>query len=181
MTDTLFQLLPGLLGPADLAVVRQGLSEADAAASTVSGLADRPVVGLARRSTRLTAPAAIEALLRERLLAVRPRLEALFDRPLGDLEPLQILRYGPGDYFVAHQDGNTPLIHDDTRHRRVSLSLLLSPPEDWTGGALLFHPGQQEAPGAAGDAVAFRAETTHEVTPLEAGQRLSVAAWFRTA
>lgn len=185
MTDALFQLLPGLLGPEDLATVRRGLAGATAEASTVSGIADRPVVNLARRSARLTVAAEIDALLRERLLAVRPRLEAMFGRPLGELEPLQILRYAPGDYFVAHQDGNTPLIHDDTRQRRVSLSLLLSPPQDWTGGQLLFHgpplqgARREAAHIAAGGAIAFRAETTHEVTPLEGGERLSVAAWFR--
>jgi SM-20-related protein len=181
MTDAPFKLLPDLLDPADLAAVRQGLAEATSQASTVSGIADRPVVDLARRSARLTALAEIDTLLRERLLAARPRLEALFDLALGELEPLQILRYGPGDYFVAHQDGNTPLIHDDTRHRRVSLSLLLSPSEDWTGGQLIFHPGRQVAQVPAGGAIAFRAETTHEVTPLETGERLSVAAWFRAS
>lgn len=148
----------------------------------MSGIAERPVVNLARRSARLTVAAGIDALLRERLLAVRPRLEAMFDRPLGALEPLQVLRYAPGDYFVAHQDGNTPLIHDGTRHRRVSLSLLLSAQGDWTGGRLAFHgPSRQVAEVAAGGAIAFRAETTHEVTPLETGERFSVAAWFRAA
>ena len=184
MTDAPFQLLPDLLTAMELAAVRLGLADAEANASTVSGLADRPVVSQARRSARLTAPAGIEALLRERLLATRPALETLFDRPLGDLEPLQILRYGPGDYFVAHQDGNTALLFDDTLHRRVSLSLLLSDPADWTGGRLVFHgPGAQRqvAETPAGGAIAFRAETTHEVTMLETGERLSVAAWFRAA
>ena len=183
MTDAPFQLLPDLLDAADLAAVRSALAEADAEASTVTGVAGRPVVYPARRSARLTAPPAIEALLRERILAVRPRLDAMFARPLGALEPLQILRYGPGDYFVAHQDGNTPLLYDDTRHRRVSLSLLLSEPGDWTGAELVFHDpdgGRQSAIVPAGGAVAFRAEVTHEVTPLETGERLSVAAWFRT-
>jgi predicted 2-oxoglutarate/Fe(II)-dependent dioxygenase YbiX len=181
MTDALFQLLPDLLGPDDLAAVQRGLVAATSDASTVSGLAEGRVVSSARRSARLTVPVDIDALLRERLLAARPRLETLFGQPLGELEPLQVLRYGPGDYFVAHQDGNTPLIHDDTRHRRVSLSLLLSDPRAWTGGQLLFHPGDQAAEVAAGGAVAFRAETTHEVTMLESGERFSVAAWFRAA
>jgi predicted 2-oxoglutarate/Fe(II)-dependent dioxygenase YbiX len=182
MTDAPFHLLPGLLSADDLAAVLGGLAQATASASTVSGVADRPVVNLARRSTRLEAPSAVDALLRRRLLAVRPGLEALFDRPLGELEPLQVLRYGPGDYFVAHQDGNTPLIFDDTRHRRVSLSLLLSAPENWTGGQLVFQGAdRQVAEVAPGGAIAFRAETTHEVTPLESGERLSVAAWFRAA
>lgn len=180
MTDALFQLLPDLLEPAGLAAVRRALAEATSEASTVSGAAEQRTVSLARRSARLTVPPVIDALLRDRLLAVRPRLEALFNVALGELEPLQILRYCPGDYFVAHQDGNTPLIHDDTRHRRVSLSLLLSPSEDWTGGQLVFHGASREiAEVAAGGAIAFRAETTHEVTPLETGERFSVAAWFR--
>jgi SM-20-related protein len=181
MTDAPFHLLSGLLGPADLASVRQALADAAGSASTVSGVAEKPAVDPARRSTRLALPPAIDALLRARLDSARPLLEAHFGQPLGVLEPLQALRYGPGDYFVAHQDGNTPLIHDDTRHRRVSLSLLLSAPDDWTGGQLVFHgPGsRQTAQVAAGDAVAFRSETTHEVTPLETGERLSVAAWFR--
>ena len=177
-----FLVLPALLTPRDLAQVRAGLAVAAGEASRVTGVAAEATVDLARRSTRLALAPATDALLRARLGAVRPVLEAHFGRPLGELEPLQALRYGPGDYFVAHQDGNTPLIHDDTRHRRVSLSLLLSEPGDWTGGELVFHgPGveRQVASVPAGGAIAFRAETTHEVAPLQSGQRLSVAGWFR--
>ena len=178
-----FLVLPALLTPQDLAQVLAALAAAAGEASRVTGVGPEAAIDLARRSTRLALPPATDALLRARLDAARPALEAHFGRPLGLLEPLQALRYGPGDYFVAHQDGNTPLIHDDTRHRRVSLSLLLSAPDDWTGGQLVFHgPGpRQTAQVAAGDAVAFRSETTHEVTPLETGERLSVAAWFRAA
>lgn len=183
MTEPPFHLLPDLLDAADLAAVRAALNVAAREASTVSGVAEHRVINLARRSSRLTLPADIDTLLRQRLLATRPTLETLFDRPLGELEPLQVLAYAPGDYFVAHQDGNTPLIHDETRHRRVSLSLLLSEPGDWTGADLVFHGpgGRQVATIQAGGAIAFRSETTHEVTMLDAGERYSVAAWFRTA
>jgi SM-20-related protein len=170
--------LPGVLSAADLARVLDGLARAAAAPSTVNGGHQSP----ARRSSRFSLEPAVDALLRSRLEAVRPRLEAHFAQSLGGLEPLQVLRYGPGDYFVAHQDGATPLIWDDTRHRRVSVSLLLSDPADWAGGELVFHGPKGErwaATAPAGDAVAFRSETTHEVTPLQAGERLSAAAWFR--
>lgn len=183
MTAPPFLILPALLTPQDLAQVLAGLAAAPGAPSTVTGAAPQASVSLARRSTRLPLDPATDALLRARLDAARPVLETQFDRPLGELEPLQALRYGPGDYFVAHQDGNTPLIHDDTRHRRVSLSLLLSQPTGWTGGELVIHgpSSRQAAAASAGDAIAFRSETTHEVTPLESGERLSVAAWFRTS
>jgi SM-20-related protein len=36
------------------------------------------------------------------------------------------LRYEPGDVFVAHQDGNIPLVWDDSHFRRVSAVILLS-------------------------------------------------------
>ena len=177
-----FLVLPALLTPTELAEVRGGLTAASGAPSLVTGVASQAMVDFARRSTRLTLPGETDALLRARLDAARPILEARFEQPLGPLEPLQVLRYGPGDYFVAHQDGNTPLIHDDTRHRRVSLSLLLSAVGDWTGGELVFlgrDGSRRTADAAAGDAVAFRSETTHEVTPLRDGERLSVVAWFR--
>jgi predicted 2-oxoglutarate/Fe(II)-dependent dioxygenase YbiX len=34
-------------------------------------------------------------------------------------------------------------------------------------------------PAAPGTLVAYRAETTHEVTPLTHGERFTVATWFR--
>ncbi|RYF95448.1 MAG: 2OG-Fe(II) oxygenase [Caulobacteraceae bacterium] len=181
MTASPFLILPGLLTPRDLAQVHAGLRTATGTASTVTGAGALATVSLARRSTRLIAAPDTDALLRDRLDAARPALEQHFQRPLGGLEPLQLLRYGPGDYFVAHQDGNTPLIHDDTRHRRVSVSLLLSDPADWTGAELVFHgEGPRQTAGVpAGGAIAFRSETTHEVTPLLTGERLSVAGWFR--
>ncbi len=170
--------LPGVLSAVDLARVLAGLARATAAPSTVNGGQESP----ARRSSRLSPEPVVDALLRARLEAIRPALEGHFDLPLGELEPLQILRYGPGDYFVAHQDGATPMIWDETRHRRVSVSLLLSDPGAWTGGDLVFHGRRGERSAAtapAGGAIAFRSESTHEVTLLLAGERLSVAAWFR--
>lgn len=173
-----------VLNPEEAARLLAVARAAPASASDVSGLTPgRAVLPHVRRSSRIVLPAADEALVRERLEAIRPVLAAHFDRPLGLLEPVQVLRYGPGDFFVAHQDGNTPLIHDDTRHRRVSLSLLLSGPEDYDGADLVFHDGASRSvePVSAGEALAFPAEATHEVTPLVAGERISIAGWFRAA
>jgi SM-20-related protein len=110
---------------------------------------------------------------------------------LDGVEEPQFLRYGPGDYFVAHQDGNTPLVYDESRFRKVSVVIFLSAqseyptPETFCGGALVLHGsvGQGEPPvtlaPAPGTLVAFPAETTHEVLPITHGERLSVVSWYR--
>jgi predicted 2-oxoglutarate/Fe(II)-dependent dioxygenase YbiX len=120
----------------------------------------------------------------------RPRVAAHFGRPLDGSEEPQFLRYGPGDYFVAHQDGNTPLVHDRSRFRKVSVVIFMSEqseqprPGTFCGGSLVLHgpfdrPDLQVAMGPApGTLVAFPAETTHEVLPVTHGERLSIVSWY---
>jgi SM-20-related protein len=57
---------------------------------------------------------------------------------------------------------------------------------DYGGGSLVFsdwRPGSNRGPfhlgGEPGTLVAFRAETTHEVTPVTHGERLSIACWYK--
>lgn len=171
----------GVLSPTDLQVLLAWVRTTTARPATlIDPTPDGRVMPQVRRTQRLDLDVATEGLIRARLEAIKPRLETHFGQSLGELETPQALRYGPGDYFVAHQDGNTPLIHDRSRHRRVSLSLLLSAPQDYAGGELVFHAGdaRRTAVVPAGCAVAFRAETTHEVLPLTAGERYSLAAWW---
>lgn len=167
------------------AALRATMRDAAGDAATVSGVAATAQVAAGvRRATQVALPAPEVARVTALLEGARDELATHFDRPLGALEPLQALRYRAGDFFVAHQDGNTPMIHDDTRHRRVSVVLLLSEPRDYTGGALMIHDAKhQRRPvvAAAGTLVAYRAETTHEVTPLTSGERYTIVSWFRAA
>jgi predicted 2-oxoglutarate/Fe(II)-dependent dioxygenase YbiX len=99
------------------------------------------------------------------------------------------LRYGVGDFFVAHQDGNTGLLRLDTELRRISLVIFLSresespQPDTYCGGSLLFTDFRADRKGSVagepGTLVAFRSETTHEVTPVTHGERYSIVSWFR--
>ncbi len=73
---------------------------------------------------------------------------------------------------MAHQDGNTPLILDKARFRRVSIVIYVN--ADYSGGSLLLHE-PYPTPGAM---VAFRPETTHEVTPVESGERYTIVSWY---
>ena len=87
-------------------------------------------------------------------MAHKGALEQHFGLALSECEPPQFLRYQDGDFFVPHQDGNTPLIHDDSRFRKISAVLFLSAqadepaPDSYGGGALVLH-GPYMGPAAA--------------------------------
>jgi SM-20-related protein len=145
---------------------------------------------LVRRTTLLAVSPETKERVRSLLLARKEEIGAHFGVELADCEEPQFLRYRTGDYFVAHQDGNTPMIRDDTRFRKVSAVLFLSthseePAADaYGGGALVFHGPftttlRVPVTPPPGTLVAFRSETTHEVTPVTHGERYTIAAWFR--
>lgn len=146
-----------------------------------------------RKALRYTpARETVELVMRE-LLACQHDVEKHFGISLREREEPQFLHYRVGDFFVAHQDGNTGLIQLDSENRRVSVVIFLSQqadvPEDgdYCGGSLAFHdwrpgPNREEdllVPGETGTLVAFRSETTHEVIPVTHGERFSIASWYR--
>lgn len=145
----------------------------------------------ARKSTRVAVSPETRALVRQRLMERKPQLEAHFGIAVTECEDPQFLRYETGDYFVPHQDGNTPMVWDDSRFRRISAVVFLSrradepAPETYGGGSLVFHgpytgpPERVAAAARPGSLVTFRAETTHEVTPVTHGVRYTIATWFR--
>lgn len=146
---------------------------------------------LVRRTTRAALPPATRERLHALLLAKKNAISRHFGVPLETCEEPQFLRYEPGDFFVAHQDGNTPLVHDDSRFRRVSAIIFLSPwssepiPGAYGGGMLTFHAPVASSASPLplapppGTLVCFRAETTHEVTPVTHGERFTVVSWYR--
>jgi SM-20-related protein len=128
--------------------------------------------------------------IRTLLMQQKDQLSQEFNVALTHCEEPQFLRYETGDFFVAHQDGNTPLIYDHTRFRKVSVSVYLSQPGNpsrpgtYGGGDLVLY-GKFSEPGErvvqpAGTLVAFRSETTHEVLPITHGERCAIVSWFRS-
>jgi SM-20-related protein len=176
----------------DEIVAEMRASQADAA--TVYGRTSSGVVEQNVRQTLRSRPSpTIVDFVTQRLLACKQTLEKHFAATLAELEDPQFLRYREGDFFVAHQDGNTGLLRLDTESRLVSLVIFLSlessSPQAGAhcGGSLVFtnlrrrpnEPGKFHLPGEPGMLVAFRAETTHEVTPVTHGERYSIVSWFR--
>jgi predicted 2-oxoglutarate/Fe(II)-dependent dioxygenase YbiX len=176
----------------DAAALERIRGELQAADGDPAGVLGSTETSSARRATRIAVSESIRTTVEELLERLRPGVADHFGRPLDGTEEPQFLRYGPGDYFVAHQDGNTPLVHDESRFRKVSVVIFLSDraeepaPETFCGGSLVLHPpfGQPDPPvelaPAPGTLVAFPSETTHEVTPITHGERLSIVSWYRS-
>ena len=140
-----------------------------------------------RKTIRLNAADEIVQLVIARLWECKDAVEKHFSVTLKECEEPQFLRYREGDFFVAHQDGNTGLLKLDTEQRLISTVIFLNreseQPEDdaYCGGALVFSnlDGKFHFPAEPGTLVAFRSETTHEVTPVTYGERYSIASWYR--
>ncbi|MEO7970432.1 MAG: 2OG-Fe(II) oxygenase [bacterium] len=155
---------------------------------SVSGSVDERV----RQAMCQTVAAETVKYVQQRLWECRPEVENYFSIGLSACEEAQFLRYRVGDFFVAHQDGNTGMMRMDSEARRVSVVIFLnerseaSKEDSYSGGSLVFHDWRQgrgsgELPQAyvPGTFVAFRSETTHEVTPVTGGERCTIVGWYR--
>jgi SM-20-related protein len=181
-------LLEDFLDPATRDTVLADARAAAGAAATVHGHGDSDVRLRVRNSTQLVVSEAARGLVDSRLSAIKPALMERFGVALSTHEPPQFLRYETGGFFVAHQDGNTPLTRDKSRDRRISIVIFLNaqaPRSDgYTGGELVFHAPYPNADtrravvGSAGSLLAFRSETTHEVAMVTGGERYTIATWF---
>ena len=171
-----------------LAEIREGAS----AAATVSGKdSGGTVEPLVRKVSRVDVSSETRKLISESLLDCREKIEKHFGVMLKESEDPQFLRYQIGDFFVAHQDGNTPLIYDETRFRKISVIIFLNAQsaerlsDTYQGGDLVFHGGfpnysyRRIAEPQPGKLVAFRSEATHEVTPVSGGERYTIVSWYR--
>jgi SM-20-related protein len=156
--------------------------------------ATSPVDESLRKTTRLMLSDETTEFVRQRLLERTGEVERHFGIALDDCESPQFLLYRQGDFFVPHQDGNTEQLQfDHLRVRRVSAVVFLrresaEPAHGaYCGGSLVFHDDEDPCQksrgfplfGEPGLLVAFRSDTTHEVTPVAYGERYSIVCWYR--
>ena len=108
------------LDQSDCGALRAELREAGGTAAT---LLDQKGAGLVRpqvrKVTRSAVPLMTCARVTRLLMEQKEALERHFRLALGECEEPQFLRYETGDFFVPHQVGNTPLIHDRSRFRKI--------------------------------------------------------------
>ena len=187
-------LTPNFLDDVTCQHVIQEAQTSESNAATVYGHSDvASVDDRVRKVSRLHLSSKTTEVVNRRLIEYMTKIEEYFSISLKDCEEPQFLRYDVGDFFVAHQDGNTGLLQlSSDAERRVSVVIFLNAQSEgvvagsYSGGSLKFsnyrlEPQYREfeLPAVAGTLVAFRSELTHEVTPVTHGKRYSIVSWFR--
>jgi SM-20-related protein len=159
------------------AVVREQV-----AAGTVSTLVDEQ----SRKTEQVCVSAAIARQVEQRLKTIQPQLSQHFGLQLTGLERSLFYAYQSGSFFGVHRDCNrTAGVPQFIQQRRVSTIIFLNGCESYAGGALTFYGLIDDwqdygfpLVGEPGMLVAFRSEVLHEVKPVTAGERYTIANWF---
>ena len=99
----------------------------------------------------------------------------------GILDPLQILCYDASnnqqnirDHYSKHLDNG-----DLYYHRKISVSIQLSEPQDYEGSELKLYTSREaeKLPKSRGTMVLFPSFVLHEVTPITKGKRWALVCW----
>lgn len=96
---------------------------------------------------------------------------------------LMFSRYVPGQRYGLHTDD--ACMYDDQGwplRTDLSLTIFLSDPDSYEGGALRFltSAGETSLKPAAGSVVLYPTGLLHEVTPVTSGVRLACVAWVQS-
>jgi SM-20-related protein len=132
------------------------------------------------------------ALVKSRLLDLKPSLEEHFQISLTGCEAPGFLVYREGGFYTPHKDAS-PGSPEFILKRRVSVVVFLNgsskePAENCYGGGSLTFYGLLDGPKwekygmslepQPGLLVAFRSHIIHEVNPVAFGHRFTIAAWY---
>tara|TARA_R100001015_G_C4625052_1_gene183428 strand:+ start:161 stop:715 length:555 start_codon:yes stop_codon:yes gene_type:complete len=103
-----------------------------------------------------------------------------FQTTLSVLPPLQFTEYSDVGYkYDMHHDVNWN--RQDGRHRKLSIVVQLTDPEEYEGGILSFAHTQNPDPTTLikqGTIICFLSYLEHGVTPITKGSRTSLVGWF---
>lgn len=129
-----------------------------------------------RASAAWIAPDGATRFVYERIATMVAKLNGWYRYDLfGFLEPLHFIRYDEGGKFDWHLDCGG----DRTCTRKLSVTVQLTSPEEYSGGGLEFCPqGELHRSRYQGAATVFPSMLAHRVTPIERGVRHSIVAWI---
>jgi len=104
-----------------------------------------------------------------------------FQLDLVHFDSFQFSQYLPGGHYDWHIDVIEKAA-DPLGYRKLSISLMLTDPEEYEGGTLLLNSGGDQAHTVKyrpmkGDIVLFYSHVPHKVEPVITGKRLSLVTW----
>jgi PKHD-type hydroxylase len=92
-------------------------------------------------------------------------------------EPGQFTHYPKGGFYEWHMDNDVMGKHQPPV-RKISMTLLLSPENEFEGGELEFMSKGKRAKLKQGQAIFFASWLQHRVKPVTKGERKSLVMWF---
>ena len=92
-------------------------------------------------------------------------------------EPAQYTEYPEGGFYDWHIDSDTIMEHEPPV-RKISMTLLLSPENEFKGGGLELMSEGKVARPKQGHAIFFASFIRHRVIPITKGNRKSLVMWF---
>ena len=92
-------------------------------------------------------------------------------------EPGQFTHYLTGGFYEWHMD-NDVMGKNQPPVRKISMTLLLSPENEFEGGELEFMSKGKKAKLKQGQAIFFASWLQHRVKPVVRGERKSLVMWF---
>ena len=92
-------------------------------------------------------------------------------------EPGQFTHYLTGGFYDWHMDNDVQGLRQHPV-RKISMTLLLSPENEFEGGELEFMSNGKTAKLKQGQAIFFSSWVQHRVKPVTKGERYSLVMWF---
>ncbi|KLU25496.1 MULTISPECIES: Fe2+-dependent dioxygenase [Caballeronia] len=175
--------IPNVLSPEDAAAMRHRLDVSDAWVDgrATAGYQGAPV----KRNQQIAQEAPIALELGDVIIGALERHPLFISSVLPNrVYPPLFNRYEGGMHFGSHVDGAIRLVpgHGTRVRTDVSITLFLTPPEDYDGGELVIEDtyGVQEVKLPAGHAIVYPATSLHEVRPVTRGMRVSSFFWAQS-
>jgi predicted 2-oxoglutarate/Fe(II)-dependent dioxygenase YbiX len=142
-----------------------------------------------RRTRQLTVGRSVAHRLDAYFASITTDVAAASRRAVTTAESVSCLRYGPGDFFVAHRDSPVGAGAREVDQRLVSVVLFVNghtgdAAPTFTGGELVLVPVEDFVDlGVAvdpvpGRLVLFPSTMVHEVKPVVSGDRFTVVTWY---
>jgi PKHD-type hydroxylase len=105
-----------------------------------------------------------------------------FDFHLSHLPALQFTEYDSSYSGMYKRHKDVFWVDKNPRHRKLSIVLNLSDPNEYEGGNFIMHDVQQHPPYEAikkqGTVIVFPSMIDHEVTPVIKGIRHTLVGWY---